>query len=105
MEQRGRNGWQKIGSPEARDGKEGVSGSSPEEGSAKAPQRRAFRMCSVGAGRLEGLDGAVYGAFASRSLVSRASHRPLCAKERPSEVSWEGRAALRRALAANEGPT
>ncbi len=47
-------------------GKEGVDGSSPSEGSAKAPQNGASRMCSVGVGASEGLDGAVYGAFASR---------------------------------------
>ncbi len=40
MEQRGRNGWQRFGSPN--DGKEGVDGSSPSEGFAKFLQFSSF---------------------------------------------------------------
>lgn len=42
----------------------------------------SFGMCSVGAGAPEGLDGAVYGAFASKTPVSAR----LFGSERPPGV-------------------
>ena len=39
MEPRGGKRWQPVANRIGADGKEGVSGSSPEEGSAEAPQR------------------------------------------------------------------
>ncbi len=41
-------------------------------------------MCSVGAGASEGVDGAVYGAFASRTRVMRSAYRhPRRSRRRP----------------------
>jgi hypothetical protein len=53
--------------PDHLHGKEGVSGSSPEEGSAKAPQVGAFRSAGLAAERTCGGYGALCGAFRSRS--------------------------------------
>src|SRR5713226_9478621 len=56
------------------DGKEGVDGSSPSEGSAKTPHVGAFSYVFSRCRAPEGVDGAVYGAFASRARLD-ASRR------------------------------
>jgi hypothetical protein len=66
------------------DGKEGVDGSSPSEGSAKMPHVGAFAYVFSRSEALWGTDGAVYGAFASttpfRPALKRESPRvtPAC---------------------------
>jgi hypothetical protein len=87
MEPSGRNRWQPVangthsktlkqadpqpvatrGNRFGAHGKEGVDGSSPSEGLQKRRTSAPSRMCSVGVGAPEGLDGAVYGAFASKN--------------------------------------
>jgi hypothetical protein len=56
-------------------GKEGVDGSSPSEGSAKAPLTGLFGMCSVGVEGHQGRYGAAYGAFAQRSRSGERGNR------------------------------
>jgi hypothetical protein len=92
MEQSGRNQWQLVANGNAqrrlkqaetvatdRDqlpigahGKEGVDGSSPSEGSAKAPEIGTFPYVFSRQWAFEGPDGAVYGAFASRTAATKA---------------------------------
>ena len=91
MEPRGCNQWQSVAigvAPKRQKQAETVAvgrdrlpiGAHGKEGSTVRVRQRAlqkprmtelFRMCSVGVGDCEGPDGAVYGAFASRTAARR----------------------------------
>src|SRR6266851_4159366 len=71
----GGNPRQRFRSDATQHGKEGVDGSSPSEGSAKAPEPALFRMCSVGVEGHRARYGAVYGAFAPRSRSGERGDR------------------------------
>src|SRR5215210_6688380 len=59
--------------PEKFHGKEGVSGSSPEEGSAKSPHKRLFVSDQLAGSRTWGRYGALYGASRSKTPSSQAA--------------------------------
>src|SRR5512133_804307 len=61
--------------PKAAHGKEGVDGSSPSEGSAKAPHNGFFVSDQVAGCRTWGRYGALYGA--KRAMVRRGRRLPL----------------------------
>jgi hypothetical protein len=59
--------------PQNLHGKEGVDGSSPSEGSAKAPHNSAFCSDRFAGSRTLGRYGALYGAFRSKTRSWRAA--------------------------------
>jgi hypothetical protein len=67
--------------PRRAHGKEGVDGSSPSEGSAKAPQSGLLLSRSLARSTSCGRYGAFYGAFRSRSVSANGQKRPHCRHE------------------------
>jgi hypothetical protein len=86
-------------------GKEGVDGSSPSEGSAKAPLDGAFCMCSVGARAVEGLDGAVYGASRREGAGSPAHVGGQGPSGLPISHSWPNGSMIRPSRQPCSSPT